>query len=232
VTPAARPTPWWRPLPLVVGVAALAIAGYALSPHRIAESAASLGPAPAIGAASLLLLALVPRTVVSLVCGALFGMPVGAVYALAAAMIAAVVAFAAARWLVRGVVADRLRGRAQRMDAWLSRRGLLAVVVVRLVPIAPFGLVSYVYGGTGVRTRHYLLGTLVGAAPSAATWAGIGAAAIAPAGIGPLTLLPAALGLVVTVGAAVWWRTSMRREARQKGNDERRSDRLGGDHTR
>jgi uncharacterized membrane protein YdjX (TVP38/TMEM64 family) len=208
------PTPWWRPVPLVVAVAALAVTGYALSPHRIAESAASLGPAAAIGAASALLLALVPRTIVSLVCGALFGMVAGAGYALAAAMLAAVVAFAAARWLVRGVVADRLRGRAARLDAWLSRRGLLAVVVVRLVPIAPFGLISYVYGGTGVRTRHYLLGTLIGAAPSAATWAGIGAAAINPAGIGPLTLLPVAAGLLVTVTAAAWWRASMRRDAR------------------
>jgi uncharacterized membrane protein YdjX (TVP38/TMEM64 family) len=207
-----RSTAWWRPVPLVVVVAALAVAGYTLSPHRIAESAAALGPVSAIGAASLLLLALVPRTVVSLVCGAVFGLAAGATYALIAAIAAAAIAFAAGRWLVRGVVAERLRGGAARLDSWLSRRGLLAVLVVRLVPIAPFGLVSYCYGATGVRTRHYLLGTLAGAAPSAVTWAGIGAAAIDPAGVGPLTLLPVALGLVVTTGAALWWRASMRRE--------------------
>ena len=212
-----RPTPWWRPVPLVVAVAGLAVAGYTLSPRRVAEAAAALGPVPAVAAASLLLLALVPRTVVSLACGALFGLAVGAACALAAAIIAATVGFAAGRWLVRGVVADRLRGRLSRLDSWLSRRGLLAVIVVRLVPIAPFGLVSYCYGATGVRTRHYLLGTLAGAAPSAVTWAGIGAAAIHPAGIGPLTLLPAALGLLVTAGAALWWRASMRRERDSSG---------------
>jgi uncharacterized membrane protein YdjX (TVP38/TMEM64 family) len=224
VAPPGRSTPWWRPVPLLVAVAGLAVAGYTLSPRRVAEAAATLGPAAAIGAASLLLLALVPRTVVSLACGALFGLVAGAAYALTAAIVAATVGFAAGRWLVRGVVAerlrggaglrrsDKLRGGAARLDSWLSRRGLLAVVVVRLVPIAPFGLVSYCYGATGVRTRHYLLGTLAGAAPSAVTWAGIGAAAIDPAGIGPLTLLPAALGLVVTAGAALWWRASMRRE--------------------
>jgi uncharacterized membrane protein YdjX (TVP38/TMEM64 family) len=198
----------------VVAVAALAVAGYALSPHRLAESAASLGPMAAIGAATLLLLALVPRTLVSLTCGALFGAAAGAGYALAAAILAATVAFAAARWLARGVVAERLRGRAARLDAWLSRRGLLAVIVVRLVPVAPFGLVSYVYGATSVRTRHYLAGTFVGAAPSAITWAGVGAAAINPAGIRPLTLVPPLAGLVVTAGAALWWRASMRRDAR------------------
>ena len=207
-----RATPWWRPVPLVVAVAGLAVVGYSLSPSRVAEAAAALGPVPAVGAATLLLLALVPRTAVSLACGALFGLAAGAAYALAAAIIAATVGFAAGRWLVRGVVAERLRGRASRLDSWLSRRGLLGVIVVRLVPIAPFGLVSYCYGATGVRTRHYLLGTLAGAAPSAVTWAGIGAAAIDPAGIGPLTLLPAALGLLVTAGAVLWWRASLRRE--------------------
>jgi uncharacterized membrane protein YdjX (TVP38/TMEM64 family) len=210
-----RPTPWWRPVPLVVAVAGLAVTGYALSPHRIAESAASIGPFAAAGAATLLLLALVPRTIVSLACGALFGVLTGAAIALTAAMAAAGIGFAAGRWLVRGVVADRLRGRVASLDNWLSRHGLLAVLVVRLVPIAPFGLVSYCYGGTGVRTRHYLLGTLIGAAPSAVTWAAIGAAAIDPAGAGPLTLLPAAIGLCVSTTAALWWRASMRREARQ-----------------
>ena len=207
-------TPWWRPVPLIVAVAGLAVTGYALSPHRIAESAASIGPFAAAGAATFLLLALVPRTIVSLACGALFGFLSGAAIALTAAMVAAAIGFAAGRWLVRGVVADRLRGRVARLDAWLSRHGLLAVLVVRLVPIAPFGLVSYCYGGTGVRTRHYLLGTLIGATPSAATWAAIGAAAINPARIGPLTLLPAAVGLCVSTAAALWWRASMRREAR------------------
>jgi uncharacterized membrane protein YdjX (TVP38/TMEM64 family) len=204
-------TPWWRPLPLVVAVAGLATTGYALSPHRIAESAASIGPFAAAAAATFLLLALVPRTIVSLACGALFGLLSGAAIALTAAMAAATIGYAAGRWLVRGVVADRLGGRVGRLDRWLSRHGLLAVLVVRLVPIAPFGLVSYCYGGTGVRTRHYLLGTLIGAAPSAVTWSAIGAAAINPAGAGPLTLLPAALGLGVSVTAALWWRASMRR---------------------
>jgi len=227
-TPRSR-TPWWRPVPLIVAVAGLAVTGYALSPHRIAESAASIGPFAAVGAATFLLLALVPRTIVSLACGALFGFLSGAAIALSAAIAAAAIGFAAGRWLVRGVVADRLRGPSNaawrrsdklrggvaRLDNWLSRHGLLAVLVVRLVPIAPFGLVSYCYGGTGVRTRHYLLGTLIGAAPSAATWAGIGAAAIDPARVGPLTLLPAAVGLCVSTAAALWWRASMRREARQ-----------------
>jgi uncharacterized membrane protein YdjX (TVP38/TMEM64 family) len=190
----------------------MAATAYTLPLRSLTSSAARLGAAPAIALAVALLLALVPRTAVSVVCGALFGALAGAVYALAAGLIAAGVAFAAARWLARAAVAGRLRGRAARFDTWLSRRGLLAVVVVRLVPVAPFGLVSYVYGSTAVRTRDYLLGTLIGAAPSAATWAGIGAAAISRGRLGVLTLVPAVAGFVVTACAAAYWRSSMRRE--------------------
>ncbi|GIH19045.1 TVP38/TMEM64 family protein [Rugosimonospora africana] len=197
---------------LGVVVAAMAVTAYALPLQRLADSAARLGPAPVLALAVGLLLALVPRTAVSVACGALFGALAGFAYALAAGLLAAGLAFASARWLARGAVAGRLRGRAARFDTWLSRRGLLAVVVVRLVPIAPFGLVSYLYGSTGVRTRHYLLGTLIGATPSAATWAGVGAAVISQGRLGVFTLAPAGAGLIVTVCAAAYWRSSMRRE--------------------
>jgi uncharacterized membrane protein YdjX (TVP38/TMEM64 family) len=208
-----RRSPWSRAAALGLVVAALAGTAYALPLQDLARSAARFGPVPAVALAVGLLLALVPRTAVSLVFGALFGALAGSACALIAALVAASVAFAAARWLAREAVADRLRGRAARFDSWLSRRGLLAVVVVRLVPIAPYGLVSYLYGSTGVRTRHYLLGTFIGATPSAVTWAGIGAAVIDRGQLGVLTIVPAAAGLVVTVCAAAWWRSSMRRDA-------------------
>jgi uncharacterized membrane protein YdjX (TVP38/TMEM64 family) len=201
-------------------VAGMAVTAYVLPLHDLANSAARLGPVPAVALAVGLLLALVPRTAVSVACGALFGPLAGFGYALAAGLVAAGVAFAAARWLARGAVAGRLRGRAARFDTWLSRRGLLAVVVVRLVPIAPYGLVSYLYGSTGVRTRHYLLGTLIGATPSAATWAGVGAAAISQGRLGVLTLAPAGAGLIVSVCAAAWWRASMRRDRAGPGGDQ------------
>jgi uncharacterized membrane protein YdjX (TVP38/TMEM64 family) len=201
---------------LATVVAAMAVTAYALPLNDLARSAARLGPVPAVALAVGLLLALVPRTAISVICGALFGALAGFLYSLVAGLIAAGLAFAAARWLVRGAVADRLRGRAARFDSWLSRRGALAVVVVRLVPIAPYGLVSYLYGGTGVRVRHYLIGTLIGTTPAAATWAGIGAAVIDRGRLGALTLVPAGIGLAVSACAAAWWRSSMRRESRRE----------------
>jgi uncharacterized membrane protein YdjX (TVP38/TMEM64 family) len=191
---------------LVVAIGALAGTAYALPVHHLTSTAAGLGPAGAVALGTLLLLALVPRTAISLACGALFGALPGFGYALSAALASAALAFVAARFLARDTVRERISGRAARLDGWLRRRGLLAVVLVRLIPIAPYGLVSYAYGASAVRARHYLAGTLIGAAPSAASYAGIGAAALAPGRFNLLTLAPAAAGVLISVAAVLWWR--------------------------
>jgi uncharacterized membrane protein YdjX (TVP38/TMEM64 family) len=82
------------------------------------------------------------------------------------------------------------------------------VVVVRLLPIAPFGLVGYAYGTSSVRVRHYLLGTAIGSAPSAFSYATIGAAVVSPSAVGWLTFLPAVSGILISSAAALHWRRS------------------------
>jgi len=61
-----------------------------------------------------------------------------------------------------------------------------------------------------VRARHYLLGTLIAAIPSALAYAVIGAAAVAPSRVDAVAFVPAALGLLVSAAAAVRWRRSAR----------------------
>jgi uncharacterized membrane protein YdjX (TVP38/TMEM64 family) len=199
----------WRPIALVALIAALAVTAALLPLHRIPDAVAELDAwAPVVGVlvAAALLAALIPRTAISIACGALFGALGGGFVALAAALLAAAVTFAIGRALGRDAVAARAGSRWSRLDAWLSRRGLLAVTVVRMMPIAPYGLVGYAYGTTSVRRWHYALGTLIGATPSAFTYAAVGAAAVRPGSIRLVTFLPAAIGLLITVVAAVYWR--------------------------
>lgn len=178
---------------------------------RVAASLGAVGWAAAVAGGALLMAALVPRTAISIACGALFG-PLGGFWcALAAALLGALVTYGAGRWAGRGFLAARAGGRLHRLDAWLSRRGLLAVVVVRLLPLAPYGLVGYAYGTTSVRHRHYLTGTLIGATPSCFSYATIGAAVVAPGSISVLTFIPAAFGMVVSTAAAWHWRRTARR---------------------
>ena len=207
---------------LVVG---LAVAGWLLPVRHLAGQASHVGPAIAVAVGAALMMALVPRTVISLACGALFGTALGAGCALLAAVAGAALAFGIGRLLGRDFIEQRARGRLARVDSWLRRRGLLSVLVVRMLPIAPYGLVSYAYGASGTRTHHYLGGTVLGALPSAVSYAAIGAAAGAAGGFNALTLIPAGLSLTISVGAGWWWRrnsTSTAAEPVAPGANHRR----------
>ncbi len=208
VTGALRRTTAARAALLPLLIIGLAVAGWQLPIREIVSQASRIGPALAIAGGAVLMMALVPRTVVSLACGALFGTALGAGCALVAAVAGAGLAFAIGRALGRDFVAQRARGRLARADRWLRKRGLLSVLVVRMLPIAPYGLVSYAYGASGTRTHHYLGGTVLGALPSTVTYAAIGAAATAASGFNPLTLIPAGLSLSVSLAAGLWWRRS------------------------
>ncbi|HCT80992.1 MAG TPA: TVP38/TMEM64 family protein [Micromonosporaceae bacterium] len=177
----------------------------------VQEWASQVSPALAVLLGVLLLCALVPRTPISLVFGALFGVFSGAALALVAALLAAVVTYLAGRWAGREVLLKRAGPRIHKLDNWLAQRGLVAVVVVRLLPIAPFGLVGYAYGASSVRFGHYLAGTAIGATPSAISYATIGAAAVSPSSMSWLTFLPAALGIAISTAAALHWRRLARR---------------------
>ncbi|MDI1464875.1 TVP38/TMEM64 family protein [Catellatospora sp. KI3] len=208
---AGRPlvTHWRRAVGLALLVVAAAVGAWLLPLERLPAWVDQLGPSAPVVAVLVcagLLSALVPRTAISLGCGALFGAVMGATWSMAAALIAAAFTYAAGRWAGRDLVAARAGDRLQRLDRWLTAHGLLAVVVVRLQPIAPFGLVGYAYGTSTTRFRHYLLGTLIGGVPSSFSYATIGAAAVAPHTLSWLTFVPAASGLLISAAAALHWR--------------------------
>jgi uncharacterized membrane protein YdjX (TVP38/TMEM64 family) len=230
----AAPRMGWRRRLIRFGVLALvvgALAGLAsvLPLREIADVVVALGPAAAVAIAvvgGLLLSVLVPRTAITLACGALLGAGIGAATALAAAVIAAVATYYAGRWAGRGALGARAGGRMQRLDGWLNRRGLSAVLLVRFLPLAPFGLIGYAYGTTSVCRKRYLLGTTLASIPSAVTYAVIGAAVTAPGDMNPVTLAPALIGFTLTTTIVVRWRRAARREAGLAGSASLRGDRL------
>jgi uncharacterized membrane protein YdjX (TVP38/TMEM64 family) len=52
-----------------------------------------------------------------------------------------------------------------RVRAALQSRGVLAIAVIRMVPVAPFSLVNLAGGTIGLPFRDYLFGTFLGLAP-------------------------------------------------------------------
>ncbi|MEU9508178.1 VTT domain-containing protein [Micromonospora sp. NPDC048170] len=178
----------------------------------LADRLGRLAPVAAVGGGALLLVALVPRTFITLASGAIFGALEGAAYALGAALLAAALGFAVGRLLGREFVAARVRGRLARLDGWFARQSVLGVITVRLLPIAGFGLVSYGYGTTGARVLPFLVGSVIASTPTAFGYAAVGAAVTSPGDVNWFGAAPAVLGLVASVVLIRrWWRAERQR---------------------
>jgi uncharacterized membrane protein YdjX (TVP38/TMEM64 family) len=142
-------------------------------------------------------LAPLPAAVFTLAAGALFGVTEGLVVVEAGASVGAVIGFWLARVLGRDFVARVSGASIEWLDERFARRGVLAVLAVRLLPVLPFAAVNYVSGLTSIRFRDYLAGTAVGILPAAAAYVVLGAYGSTPGSVPFLVALAALLVLVV-----------------------------------
>ena len=199
-------SPTRRLIVLVLAVAAMATTAIVLPLQTVPPAVQRLGllaPIAGVAVGAALLVALVPRTPISVACGLLFGAALGAVCALAVAVLAAAVTFGLGRALGRDFVARRAGARWHRLEGWIAREGVLAVAAVRALPLGPYGLVGYAYGAFAARVRDYALGTLIAGTPSAVTYALLGAAIGSADSASPLTMIPLACGLVLAAVVAI-----------------------------
>ena len=150
-----------------------------------------------------------PKALITAAGGVLFGLWVGAGLSLAAALVGAVISFGLGRLLGREAVDRLIRGRLARVDAVLADHGLSAVLIVRLVPLVPFIAINYASGLSGVRFRHYVLGSAIGMAPGTLAYAALGAY-----GTDPWGLAAAGSALVVLVAGGWWWAQRLQRPGR------------------
>lgn len=164
---------------VVAGLAVAVLTGVTPDVARLRDWAVAAGPAAPLAFALLCAVgsvALVPKPLLSVAGGVAFGPVLGAVVVVAGVTAGAVASFAVARGLGRDAVRDRLRhGRAAAVDALLARRGVWAVIGLRLLPVVPFGVVNYAAGLSGLRLGAFALGTAVGVVPATAVYTTTGA---------------------------------------------------------
>lgn len=110
-------------------------------------------------------LLMVPVTLLIAVTGIVFGPIAGSGYALAGTLLSAAVSYAIGAWLGRDTVRRLLGPRINRLSRRIAKRGILAMMVIRVLPVAPFTVVNIVAGASHIRFRDYLLGTLFGILP-------------------------------------------------------------------
>ena len=130
-------------------------------------------------------------------------------YALIGMTASALLTFGIGRLLGRRLM-DHLSGSwVHRISRTLAKKGVLTVVTVRMLPVAPFSILNAVAGASHIRTRDFVVGTLLGELPGL-----IGLAlfldqvteTIRHPGFGSILLLGViAVGIVLTAWALGRW---------------------------
>lgn len=163
----------------------------------------SAGPAAFVVAGALMMSMLVPKTVVSLSSGALFGLLIGSMTLSITAVIAAGINFSIGRWWLGGWVAAREGPRWQVARGLAGDAGFTTHFLLRLSPV-PTSVISYSMGAARARVRPFLAAAAVGSIPQWMwVWCGAATANAMQADATEPTMANGWIGVVVSATAAI-----------------------------
>jgi uncharacterized membrane protein YdjX (TVP38/TMEM64 family) len=178
-----RPTVSTRLAGVVIAIVAVTLVGYVSGATVVTtdevrqwvQGFALFAPPIFIGLFVVLNTLGLPLPVLGVVGGATFGVFWGTAVTLTAMTVAACLQLGLARRLGGERLRGRLGAQLGRLGPLLERRGVLAVAAGRLVP-GPFSELNMAAGLTPLTFRDFAIGTVLGCAPKAMAWSGVGAA--------------------------------------------------------
>jgi len=201
------------------------LAGY-LDRDSLAQAAvwirsAAAAPLWVIGAYVVASLTAVPITLLIVATAVVFGPLPAFAYALSGSLAGAALGFGIGHTLGRDAVRRLAGARLNALSRRLAERGILAVMAVRIVPVAPFTVVNLVAGASHIRLRDFVAGTVLGMAPGTAAVSLFSDRLLAafrePS---PATVTTLVVVVAVIVAGALGVRLWLRRRARKKGPAE------------
>ena len=205
-------SPWSRLSPLIVLRAAAAATVLPFSPPRLLADGwpPQLGGAAAAmvfaGAYGLCTVAFVPRPLLNLAGGALFGSQLGIGTTLAGTVLGAGLAFGLGRVLGQDALRPLLRGRLLKAaDGQLSRHAFRSMMAARLFPGVPFWAANYCAAVSRMGWVPFLVATALGSIPNTAAYVVAGARASSPTSPAFLIAM-ACIALPALVGTVIVWR--------------------------
>ena len=155
----------------------------------------------------------VPITLLIIVTAMVFGPWVGMAYALAGSELSALASFGVGHLLGRDAVRKIAGSRLNRISRKLSRRGVVTIITLRIVPVAPFAVINLIAGASEIRLRDFAIGSLIGIVPGVLAAAFLTDRVVAslrePSGTSIVTALVAlALVAAALFGLRHWLRNS------------------------
>ena len=185
-----RPLKWGIALLVGVAVAALLFLGFARLGLGLGDIAGRIG----VGIESLagnpwrvplVLIMFVIGSVVSVPILALIGATVvtlgpvlGFILSAVGTLLAASATFGVGRLIGRKPLHRWLGTKLDALEKRVAKRGVVAIALIRKVPVAPFTLVNMLIGALGIAYRDFILGTALGMLPGIAAFAFVSQTAI------------------------------------------------------
>lgn len=152
-------------------------------------------------------LILVPITILIIATAVVFGPFLGSAYSLAGCLLGAGVTYAVGYFLGKDFIRQITGVKWARVERRIGQTGILAVAIIRLLPVAPFTVVNVISGAFQVPLWQYALGSLLGLVPGILAinlFAHQFESAIRNPGIGSFLLFGALI--VITVLGTLWRR--------------------------
>ncbi len=86
-------------------------------------------------------------------------------YSLAGSLLSGVMLYGIGHLIGRGGVRRIAGERLNRISRILSKRGIIAIFMVRILPVAPYSIINVVAGASHIKFRDYCIGTVLGLSP-------------------------------------------------------------------
>lgn len=141
-----------------------------LNPETLSQTAEvikahPLTPLLVIGFFSIAGLLAFPVTLLIATTALTFGPLWGSIYSIVGSLLSAMMGYGVGHHLGRGSVKKLAGSNLNRLSRRLAHHGMLAVVTVRIIPVAPFTVINLVAGASHIKMRDFVLGTVAGMLP-------------------------------------------------------------------
>jgi phospholipase D1/2 len=110
-------------------------------------------------------LVLIPVLILITATALAFGPLLGFIYSLLGCLASAICTYGIGYLLGHDIIQSLAGARIGRLSRRLAQHGLIAILIVRVVPVAPFSVVNIVAGASHIRLRDYIFGTCLGMLP-------------------------------------------------------------------
>jgi phospholipase D1/2 len=108
---------------------------------------------------------MIPVTLLVGATGIVFSPAIGTLYALAGCLLSGLTTYAVGAKLGRDTIRKLSGKRSARLSRRLADNGIIAVAIIRNLPVAPFTIVNMMAGASHIKLKDFLVGTAIGMLP-------------------------------------------------------------------